>query len=290
MKKIVIFGSSGMLGSETASHFSSLKGFRVRATERSLGQRLGGIEYIRFDAGRHEPQELEGILHDADYAINCIGIIKPYIHDNNPEEAMRAVEINSLFPYKLAKAAEKYNVRIIQIATDCIYNGKKGNYDEAAPADATDVYGISKRLGEVKSPFFMNLRCSIIGKEKKSRLSLLEWFLGQPQNSQVNGFINHMWNGITTKAFAKICEGIITENFFSMGTFHVIPADTMTKAEMLKCFAKIFGRNDIKINYVNAPEAVNRTIATNNPDFNRKLWQAAGYKKIPTITELTEEV
>lgn len=209
---------------------------------------------------------------EGDWIINCIGKIKPYCDD-----VPSAIKVNALFPHTLPP-------KTIQIATDCVYSGSKGKYVESDPHDALDVYGKTKSLGE--APHIKNLRCSIIGPETKNHISLLDWFL---QQTAVNGFTNHLWNGITTYHFAKIVEGVIREGIELPPMQHIVPADKVTKAELLKIIAKAYKKN-IKITDVEASEAVDRTLDTHNKAKNRELWRAAGYDKPPTIQEMLEEM
>ena len=97
--------------------------------------------------------------------INCIGVIKPHIDENSPSSIINAFEINSMLPRNLLKIFPKS--KIIHFNTDCVFSGKTGNYSENHKKDCNDIYGISKSLGEVSSNRIMNLRCSIIGIEKK---------------------------------------------------------------------------------------------------------------------------
>lgn len=209
-------------------------------------------------------------LIDYDWVINCIGIIRPL-------DVEQAIRVNALFPYFLPP-------QTIQIATDCVYSGIKGNYVESDPHNATDVYGKTKSLGE--APHIKNLRCSIIGPELKNHRSLLDWFLAQ---NKVQGYTNHLWNGITTYHFAKIVMGAIRERIELPRLQHIVPADTISKADLLKLFAKAFN-HDIPIKDTFASESIDRTLSTNNPELNLKLWQAAGYKEPPTIAEMVEEL
>lgn len=278
MTKIGILGTTGMLGSAIKEYFSD-KNIEIIETTRDI-----------LNAQNATVEDIVNIIKDCDYIINCIGIIKPYIHDDNSFEVQRAIEVNALFPHKLAAAAKKTNSKIIQIATDCVYDGKKGKYIESDLHNPLDVYGKSKSLGEVVSDNVLNLRCSIIGKEKKSYLSLMEWFLNQPKNAKVKGFKNHLWNGVTTNTFAKICYGIVKNNFWTSGLQHIIPKDIVSKAQMLHVFQKHFNREDIEIEDINAQIAIDRTLLTINRDLNEKLWELAGYNKIPTVEDMIEEI
>jgi len=286
--KILILGATGMLGSAVLNYFSAENDFEITATARksSLFDLSKTPSWFNFDAQNFEDEKLEELLRDCDYVVNCIGLIKSYINDENPVEVQNAIEINSLFPHKLAKIAQNINVKIIQIATDCVYDGVKGNYTEAEKHNALDVYGKTKSLGEVKQDNVMNLRCSIIGLEKKSKTSLLEWFLNQPKNTELKGYLNHFWNGVTTDVFAQICIGIIKSDIKFVNLQHIVPADSVSKAQMLKIFALKFNRNDIKINEINPQIPIDRTIGTNNGALNMKLWSSAGYEKPPTIEEM----
>ena len=145
--RIAVLGISGMLGS---------KMFDIC---QKYGLETIGINHSELDA---ENPDFSVIKH-CEYVINCIGIIKPYINSDNLSDIIKAIKVNSLFPYKLAQT----NKKIIQIATDCVWNGMRGKYLETDPHDAEDIYGKTKSLGEVYSHNFLNLRCSIIGPEKK---------------------------------------------------------------------------------------------------------------------------
>ncbi len=276
--KIAILGCNGMLGSMVRTVFSA-DGYDIVALDR---------EHV--DAQTATVTDWEKALAGCDYVINCIGIIKPYIHDDHMGEVKRAIEVNSLFPIKLDAAAERIGARVIQIATDCVYDGQRGRYVETDKHNAIDVYGKTKSLGEVVSPRFLNLRCSIIGPEKHNKFSFLEWFLTQPDNATISGYQNHFWNGVTTLTFAKLCRGLIRNRGFFPGFQHVVPADMMSKAAMLRVFADVFNRRDIHISDTDAPERIDRTLSTIHPTINQRLWQMAGYDTIPTVADMIHEL
>jgi dTDP-4-dehydrorhamnose reductase len=275
MIRIAVLGTTGMLGS-TVYHI-------LKSSEKCD---VIGITRKELDVQTADISDIKSVLGNCDYVINCIGIIKPYIHDDAPAEVERAININALFPYKLASSG----IKIIQIATDCVYDGVKGSYTEIDKHNALDVYGKTKSLGEVTAENFLNLRCSIIGLEENNKKSLLEWFLNQPGNACINGYQNHFWNGITTIAFARLCKGIIENNKWFNGFQHIVPSDIVTKAAMLKLFAETFNRKDIMINDINAHERIDRTISTINTSRNKELWIMAGYDKIPAIGDLIDEI
>jgi dTDP-4-dehydrorhamnose reductase len=225
-----------------------------------------------------------------DFVINCIGIIKPYINDSDPTQTETAFEINGAFPNRLEAWASKHGVKVIQIATDCVFSGSKGNYLESSEHDALDVYGKSKILGEASGPSMMHLRVSIIGPEVDRSSSLLEWVRNQPENAEISGYTDHFWNGITSLHFAKIARGIIENDIFEAGVFHVLPKDSVTKSELVGMIAKYLGRSDIKVKPTVTGANINRTLGTSNPAKNNTLWLSAGYESPPSIAQMVSEL
>lgn len=281
MTRVLVLGTTGMLGAMVYDVLKRDERLSVTGTSRE-----GGKDLRTLDVERGDLPELGGI----DWIVNCIGVIKPYIHDDNRAEVLRAINVNALFPLRLAEAAEAAGARVLQIATDCVYSGRDGQYVETAAHDATDVYGKSKSLGEVASPMMTHLRCSIIGPETKGFVSLLSWFLKQQKGASLNGFRNHLWNGVTTLHFGKICRGIITERLDTSGTQHVVPTGDITKADLLRSFAREYQRTDLKIADTDAPTVIDRRVRTKNAELNRTLWKAAGYDTPPTVEVMVKEM
>jgi len=274
MTKVLVLGGSGMLGSMVVDVLSRNPALNVTATVRDAtlaaqcGSRLPGAAWrvFRFD---RDPPPSEMVAGHA-WIVNAIGITKPLIRDDQPSEVADA--------------------RILQIATDCVYSGSRGEYVESDPHDALDVYGKTKSLGESFQENVHHLRCSIIGPEPKDFKFLIEWFRRQPRDATVKGFVNHRWNGVTTLHFARLCEGIITRGLSLSHLQHVVPSGSMTKAAMLHAFAAAFARRDVRIEDVEAGTIIDRTLETNDRDLNGRLWDAAGYAEPPTVPAMIEEL
>jgi dTDP-4-dehydrorhamnose reductase len=293
MTKVLVLGGSGMLGSMVVDVISRESGLAVTASVRSaameeaLAPRFPGVEFRIFDpAAGVSPELFEGQA----WVINAIGITKPLIRDDRADEIDRAIEINARLPYQVAHAARAARAQVLQIATDCVYSGGKGRYVESDVHDALDVYGKSKSLGETFHDNVHHLRCSIIGPEPKDFKFLIEWFRRQPKGSQLNGFMNHQWNGVTTLHFARICLGIITRGVALGHLIHIVPTGTLSKAEMLHQFGRSFSRPDLAIRDVTASTVVDRTLDTNQPDLNREVWNAAGYQEAPSVPDMIQEL
>lgn len=291
MTKVLILGATGMLGTAVMNEFLHFAGDVVVTTR---GKKLEGlpssVSQVSFDATTDDLAKAFMGLGKVDYVINCIGIIKPHISDSDDKQRLNALQINSLFPQKLADWASETGARVIQIATDCVFSGHKGSYLESDAHDALDVYGKSKSLGEVPNPSMMHLRVSIIGPEIGRSTSLLEWVRNQPQGAQIFGFTDHVWNGVTTTHFGKIARGIIESNLFNAGIFHLVPGNRLPKDKLVQKIATVFGRGDIVIQPKASGNTVDRTLETIDTEFNVRLWASAGYEKAPTIERMLEEI
>lgn len=273
-KRVLVLGITGMLGSMVETVLRSATRYDVRGTarqtetERVLESPPSGP--YAFDAERDDDAALRRIVEDfrPSFIINCIGVIKPYCHDDDPAGIRRAIVVNALFPYRLAATAQRVGARVIQIATDCVYSGSTGNYDERAPHDPLDVYGKTKSLGEVRAANVLHLRTSIIGPERSRSTSLFEWFLSQPDGATVPGFNDHRWNGVTTLQFAELCHQIIERGaqYFEAlvaqaPVHHVVSNEAVTKYELLQMLARVFTK-EVRIERVVSGAPVDRTLST----------------------------
>jgi dTDP-4-dehydrorhamnose reductase len=289
MTRVLLLGVTGMLGEMVARVLATTPDLEVIGTART-GDAVGSPFPVRaFDARRDDPTDL---VEQAapDWIVNAIGIIKPRIDEADAASVAEAVDVNALFPYALAEAAERRGARVIQIATDCVYSGRDGGYLEDAPHDALDVYGKSKSLGEVPAPNVYHLRCSIIGPERASGRSLLAWVLGHPDGATAPGFTDHRWNGVTTWQFGRLSAAIVRSDLDLPPLLHVVPGDTVTKAELVAEIAGAFGREDLRVDPGQSASAVDRSLATLHPDANERLWRAAGYDSPPPVAEMVREL
>jgi len=241
--KILVLGSKGMLGYAVTNYFEK-KGNDVTKLSRD-----------EFDIANDSISKLKNYVEGKDVAINCAGVIKPRIATMSIEDV---IKVNSIFPKNLAKLCKAKSIKLFHITTDCVYTGKKGKYDENDYFDAEDLYGLTKNAGENNE--CMVLRTSIIGEENGQSRSLLEWVRSQ-KGKEVNGYTNHLWNGVTTLEFAKIIEHIIHHKMYEQKLFHIHSPHSVTKFELLEIFDRVYNlKLDIKPK--EAANAVDRTLSS----------------------------
>lgn len=292
MKSILVLGANGMLGYGVLSSLVKYNNINISASIRSLKvlqkikKRYPYNKIKKFhtlDVLKVKQKKINQIINQYDFIINCIGVIKPEINLKKSQSIKKTFLINSFFPSFLSNAQSMKKTKIFQIATDCVFSGKIGGYNELSNHDDLDIYGVSKSMGEVKKENFYNLRTSIIGREFSSKKSLVEWFLSQ--NKAVNGYENHNWNGITTKAFGEFVYTIINNNIKIPPLLHIIPKNTVNKYQLLQILKKKF-KTKIMINKFNPKSSMDRSLTTIHKNLNNNIWKKTKFKSKPSIEKM----
>jgi len=165
--------------------------------------------------------------------INAVGVIKQH---PAATDVVHTLEINSTFPHRLAQLTAEFDARLILISTDCVFDGMDGNYSEDTVPNALDLYGQSKRWGEVTGGNCLTLRASIIGRELSGTHSMVEWFLSN-RGGRVNGFANAIYSGFPTIVFADIIASLITDHPDLTGLYH-LSSEPINKFELLTLINK----------------------------------------------------
>ena len=234
--RILILGGSGMLGHRLYNHFTDRYETRVTLRRKISDYKDFNMfsdlnSYAGIDV--RSIHQLQDVFDDfrPEVVVNAVGIIKqlPSAQENIP-----SIEINALFPHQLAIICQKIKTRLIHISTDCVFSGEKGNYREEDTADAQDLYGRTKFLGEVGDYGCLTLRTSMIGKELMRKKSLLEWFLSQ--KGSVKGFKNAIFSGFITQELCRIIEMVVTKYPAASGIYHV-SSEPISKYDLL-CMLK----------------------------------------------------
>ncbi|MDX8405221.1 MAG: sugar nucleotide-binding protein, partial [Mariprofundus sp.] len=159
--------------------------------------------------------------------INGVGLVK---QRKEAEVRLPSLEVNALFPHRLAVICQAVGSRLIHMSTDCVFSGQKGGYIEDEISDATDIYGRTKFLGEVNQPHCLTIRTSIIGLELSRKASLIEWFL--TQTGDVRGYRNAIYSGLTTLEMARVIDRVLCEYPKLSGVRHV-SSTPITKYNLL---------------------------------------------------------
>ena len=244
--RCLILGGDGMLGHQLLKSWQSKHDVRVTLRQARSQYAENGLfssenAYDCIDVRNTDC--VREVLEDFQPAavINAAGIIKQRIASR---ELLPSLEVNSVFPHRLRLLCRDISARMVHISTDCVFNGRKGKYTEQDPADAEDLYGLSKYLGEVSEKPCITLRSSIIGLELAHKQSLVEWYLSQI--GTIRGFTNAIYTGLTTIEMARVIELVLTQYPELHGVWQVA-SEPISKYELLCKLSAFLGRRDLSI-------------------------------------------
>jgi dTDP-4-dehydrorhamnose reductase len=135
LKKIVVTGSNGQLGSELKELVSSFPQFQfifLNREELSIADKQGVENFFR----KYQPS----------YLVNCAAYTAV---DKAESEKELANEINGTAIGILASVCKQYGTKFIHISTDYVFNGTASTpLKETDKVDPVNAYGASKLMGE----------------------------------------------------------------------------------------------------------------------------------------------
>ena len=251
-KRVLILGSTGMLGHviyNVLQNQSNIElfdmSFRTKLTKKSIICDVAKVDTLEEQIKKINPVVI----------VNCVGVLLK----NSKINPANTIFINSYLPHKLRDIAVKINARVIQISTDCVFNGNRGHNSENTLPNASDIYGRSKSLGELNNSFDLTIRTSIIGPElKHNGEGLLHWLFNQNEN--IYGYKNVFWSGVTTLELSKAI--LFSINNEISGLWNLTNGTEISKYDLIEKVINIFQLNKINLKQDNEKTS-NKTLISN---------------------------
>jgi dTDP-4-dehydrorhamnose reductase len=257
--KLLVIGSNGMAGHIIAGYLKQ-QGHSIITVARSNADYLLDIE---------NTEEVKTFFtkldNDFDFVINCIGLLVK----DSIDRPDRAAIINSWFPHYVEHVYKNTTTKVIHLSTDCVFDGKKGEYIESDVHTEMNAYGSSKSLGEINNNKDVTFRMSIIGPEIKANgTGLLNWVV-TCTDQELQGWENAWWNGITTLQLAKCIQQYISNPVIT-GIYHLV--NNKNKINKYDLLCKINTVYDLHKTIIKTqgPKAVNKILVDtrNEIDFD----------------------
>jgi dTDP-4-dehydrorhamnose reductase len=241
--RVLVLGSTGMLGNALVRYLAASDGIEVWGTARRMPTSFRGRSFKDRILTGIDVEDIDSVIHAFGEVrprsvVNCIGLVKQLAEVDDP---LRAIPINAMVPHRLSRLSQAVGARFIHISTDCVFSGTKGNYTEEDAADAKDLYGRSKHLGEVDYPNAVTLRTSIIGHELDSAHGLIGWFLAQ--DGRVRGYRKAIFSGLPTVELGRVIRDYVLPRQDLHGVYHVSAAP-IAKYDLLRLAAAEYGRSN----------------------------------------------
>ena len=251
---ILVIGAGGLLGSACLRIFNESPGINAVGTFRSNYNssrfpHKSEHHFFLSDALDFDQVEVLFKRLQPSVVINCISLSKDILHNGDPLEL---IPTYSLLPHVLASLCHRFAARFIQISSDGVFSGAKGNYSEKDTPDSTDLYGRAKLLGEIVGPGCLTLRTSMIGHDPKLKNGLVSWFLNQ--KGTCLGYPEAIFSGFPVTVLARIIRDHVLTNPKLEGLYN-IAATPISKFDLLHLISDIYDAgvtiipdNSVKIN------------------------------------------
>ncbi len=230
---VLILGINGMTGESVFNYLNNNHKNIYGTTRQDKSLKLRS-ENVTFDLAKIVKK-----LKQISFIINCIAVNK--VDDENKIEA---INTNTLLPIKIGELSGRYKYKVIHISTDAVFNESSGRVNEKDKPTPEGLYAVTKYLGENNCKNLLNVRTSLIGLSPIKKNGLIESVLS---SSFFEGYTNELWSGCTTLQFAKFCEDLIYDDYFSKlreksHVLHFAPLGPVYKYELASEIIKQSGK------------------------------------------------
>ena len=240
--RVIVAGSTGMLGKDIVSIFSNDKNYELFGISRHdcMNKVINYKHYICDMTNFHE---LRRILNEIDPQI---------IIDSVANTDVEQCEMNRQYTYLLhvgsAEILSLYKsdrTKIIYISTDAVFDGMKGNYSEEDEVNPINYYSETKLTGEKRTMEIngdaLILRTNLYGYHVPMKNSFVEWAIKNWKSEKsINGYSDVYFNPLYSSQLAKIIYVIVKEKNIN-GILNVGCKQSISKYRFLAILADQIG-------------------------------------------------
>lgn len=244
MKKVLILGSSGMLGRELVNVFH--KKYEVYGIDindiKNLDDKYFCINLLdEIEVKEFLDKNIFNII------INSVAIVdlKKCEADRKLAEALH-IDLNKIF----IEYCNKNNTKYIYISTDSVFDGETGNYKENFTPNPLNNYAYTKFLGEKEVEKIKNhiiVRTNILGYTENQN-SLFKWaYKNLKDNIEINGFEDVIFSPISVFRLSELINKLVEINY--QGLVNVVNDTVLSKYDFLNILKELISSTS-KINKV----------------------------------------
>lgn len=205
--------------------------------------------------------------------------------EDNPDLVYK---INTLGTQNLVTIAKQYDVPMMYISTDYIFDGtKEGFYEVDDKANPISVYGKSKYQGEVAvknnlSKYFI-VRISWVFSPQAKNFVKTMLKLGL-ERDEINVVSDQYGSPTYTPDAAEVMIDMITSKKY--GTYHLTNEGECSWAEFTSEIFKVAGYAT-KVNYITTAEYPTKATRPMNSRMSKVSLDKAGFKRLPSWQDAT---
>jgi dTDP-4-dehydrorhamnose reductase len=256
MKTVLVTGSNGLLGQKITEKIIREGGVKLIATAKGANRFLVKEGYTYAEMDILNPTEVEKVikLYQPDAIINTAAMTNV---DTCEDEKDLAYQLNVAAVQTLVTLCQKYQIQLVHLSTDFIFDGKNGPYDELAEPNPLSYYGETKLAAEViikKSNCKWTILRTIIVYgivSDMSRSNIVLWAKGALEKGNPLNIVNDQWRMPTlAEDLADCCLLAIEHN--AQGVFNASGKDMMSISELVAKVADFWKLDKSLINEISA--------------------------------------
>jgi len=256
MKTILVTGSNGLLGQKITENILSSQHYHLIATSRGANRfpQQEGYTYVSMDI--LDPVNVRAVIEQyrPDAIIHTAAMTNV---DTCQVQQEMAYALNVEAVKTLITYCEAYQIQLIHLSTDFIFDGAAGPYDEQAIPNPLSYYGQTKAEAEelVKQaacPWVIIrtiLVYGIVGDMSRSNIVL--WAKGALEKAQSLNVVNDQWRMPTLgEDLAEACLLAVEKE--ARGIYHISGKDMMRIVDIVRRVAAYWGLDDNVVNEVSS--------------------------------------
>jgi len=237
MKKLLITGSSGMLGGNIV--FELRDKYNIIGVYRNLSNPLLKKQ-VKLDLTKHN--DVFSAINDInpDFVIHCAALTDI---DKCEDDYSLARQANAITAKNLVSSLSP-RTKLIYISTDSVFDGKQGNYNENDLPSPVNNYAKTKLEGEQfveqHANNYVIIRTNIFGWNRvKERTSFAEWIYDNlRQGNQIEMFTDVLFSPISVNTLSLLIDKLLHINF--VGRLNIGSNNSTSKYDFGVHLAKLF--------------------------------------------------
>lgn len=246
MKKILVTGSNGLLGQKlTDAILKKGTQFNLIATGKGSNRHLLQEGYIYTEMDITDEQSIHNVVskYRPDAIINTAAMTNVDVCETQKEECWL---LNVTAVANLITVCKEYNIQLIHLSTDFIFDGADGPYTEEATPNPLSYYGKSKleaeELLKQSDIHYTILRTIIVYGivNDMSRSNIVLWAKGALEKGNPINVVNDQWRMPTlAEDLADICLLAVEKE--ARGVYNASGKDMMSILELVERVADYYG-------------------------------------------------
>ena len=266
MKKVVVFGSNGLLGQNLVTRFNSdydVTGCSLETTSYALAD----IPYLKVDMiNRSEITEFL-LSSKPDIIINAAAYTDV---DGSEKDRELCWNTNVRAVENIIDVAESFKPLLVQISSDYVFDGEMGDYRETDTPNPNGNYSRSKMAAEniiiASNLEYIIARTQVLyGSGNRVRLNFATWVISRLKNNQnIKVVSDQVGNPTYIDDLSESIFRLINNKEY--GLFHISGSEKISRYDFARKIAKVFSFDESVIEKITteqlqqaAPRPMNST-------------------------------